>query len=200
MDIQAYIESGVLQDYCLGILTEAEGLEVEQYVSVYPEIKKELRAYQQALEQYAIDFAARTNVADVKTKTLDVLDNLLKEKTHTEGLPLLNRFSTREHWLRVVKPMIPETLEEDMFVKVLRNDEQVFQTILWLKTAYPDEIHDDLKECFMILEGECECYMGDEIIRLGPGGFFDVPLHVHHDVKVTKGPVLAIIQRLKVAS
>ena len=51
----------------------------------------------------------------------------------------------------------------------------------------------------MILEGECDCYVEDNVISLGPGDFFQVPLDVHHDVRVTRGPVLAIIQRLKTA-
>jgi mannose-6-phosphate isomerase-like protein (cupin superfamily) len=200
MDIQAYIESGILQDYCLGVLSETEAQQVEQQAAIYPMIKKEIRSYQQALERYAIDFAPAMPPPGTKTRILDILDNLSKEKNTADGLPLLNRFSAREHWLRIVKPLIPEALEEDILVKVLRDDEQVFQTIVWIKNAYPDEVHDDIRECFMVLEGECECFAGDEVIRLGPGGFFDVPLHTHHDVKVINGPVLAVVQRLKIAS
>ncbi|MEP6845942.1 MAG: hypothetical protein ABI861_08055 [Panacibacter sp.] len=102
-------------------------------------------------------------------------------------------------WFGLVKPMLPATLEEEMFIKILRNDKQVMQSIVWLKNEYPDEVHDNLKECFIVLEGECECHIGGKVIKLGPGGFLDIPLYQHLDVVVTKGPVLAVVQRLKVA-
>jgi mannose-6-phosphate isomerase-like protein (cupin superfamily) len=200
MDIQAYIETGILQDYCLGFLTEAEMKEVELKAFTYPELQKEIFAYQQALERYAMDFSFTVPPANLKADTLGILDNLLKEQNaHAQDLPLLNKYAVRENWLSVIKPLLPLELKGEMFTKVLRNDEQVFQTIIWTKVDYPDEVHDDLKESFMVLEGECECFFGSEVIKLGPGGFFDVPMHTHHDVRIINGPVLAVMQRLKVA-
>jgi len=200
MDIQAYIDSGLLQDYSLGILSLEEAQAVESMADKYPEIRAAIRAYQLSIEQYANEFRKELP-AGLKERTLDLLDNLQMEKLGIgTPFPLLNKYATRENWLRMIKPIIPEALQGDMYSKVLRDDEKVFQTVLWLQTDYPDEVHDDLNECFMILEGECECHVGGEIIKLGPGGFFEVPLHKHHDVKVTRGPVLAIIQRLKASA
>lgn len=197
MDVKAYIESGIIQDYCLGLLNKEDMQKVEQLAAQYSDIQAEINSYQQALEQYVMDFV-RVVPDDFKSETLDILDNLSKESNGLiNDLPLLNRYSTPENWLRVVKPLLPAQLEKDLFFKVLRDDERVFQLVLWTKTDYPDEVHEDIKECFMILEGECDCYVGDEIIRLGPGGYLDVPMYTHHDVKVVKGPVLAIVQRLK---
>lgn len=200
MDTQAYIDSGVLQDYCLGLL-DAEGMkQVDKNASDFPEIKSALRSFQLSLEQYAGAFSKELP-AGLKEKTLSLLDNLSLEKNAAaDKFPLLNRFATRENWLRIIKPLLPDELKGNMFSKILRDDAQVFQTVLWLKTDYPDEVHDDLNECFMILEGECECHVEGKVIKLGPGGFFDVPLHAHHDVKVTRGPVLAVIQRLKASA
>jgi mannose-6-phosphate isomerase-like protein (cupin superfamily) len=199
MDVKAYKDSGVIQDYCLGLLGKEEMQQVEQYAAQYPELQEEINSYQQALEGYAMDFAQAAPV-NLKAKTLDLLDNLSKENHgQVDNLPLLNQFSARENWLRIVEPLLPATLEEDSFIKVLRDDEKVFQTIFWSKVDYPDEVHGDEKESFLILLGECECCVGGELIRLGPGGYLDVPMHVHHDVRVVSGPVLAIVQRLKIA-
>lgn len=198
MDIQTYLETGILQDYCLGFLSEAQMKEVDLKATVYPELQKEILAFQRTLELYAMDFSFIAPPANLKATTLGILDNLQKEENaHIQDLPLLNKFAVRENWLKVIKPLLPAELKKEMYAKVLRDDAQVFQTILWTKVDYPDEVHDDLKECFMILEGECECCFENEVIKLGPGGFFDVPMHTHHDVKIIKGPVLAIIQRLK---
>ncbi|TAI48518.1 anti-sigma factor [Flagellimonas allohymeniacidonis] len=42
MDTKAYIESGIIELYVAGQLTEKENLEVARYARMYPEIKKEI--------------------------------------------------------------------------------------------------------------------------------------------------------------
>lgn len=54
MNIEAYISSGKLEEYLLGLLSDGEAREVEQVVAAYPEIRKELNAMEDALTQYAI--------------------------------------------------------------------------------------------------------------------------------------------------
>ncbi len=52
-DLKAYIESGVLELYVLGDLTEAERLEVELMLSKHPELKNEVFEIEKALEKYS---------------------------------------------------------------------------------------------------------------------------------------------------
>lgn len=198
MDTKAYIASGIIEDYCLGILTEIEMQEVELLAAADPMIQSEITAHQQALEKYAIEFA-KLPPPSLKQKTQSLLDNLLTEETAlVTKLPILNKYTDSKHWLSIVKPLLPKQLGDDMFVHVLQDTEEVEQLLIWTRIDYPDEVHTFEKECFMILEGECECFIGsDTVIRLGAGGFLDIPMHEHHDVKIVKGPVLAIVQRLK---
>lgn len=53
MDTQQYIESGVLEEYALGILPEAERAEVERLAALHPEIRHELDAIVIGLDAYA---------------------------------------------------------------------------------------------------------------------------------------------------
>ena len=53
MDIKKYIESGVLEHYLLGLLSEKEAQEVERLASEYPEIRVELNAMEESLEGFA---------------------------------------------------------------------------------------------------------------------------------------------------
>ncbi|UOQ70554.1 hypothetical protein [Hymenobacter cellulosilyticus] len=53
MNIQEYIESGILEEYALGVLDEAQRAEVERYAAEYPEVRQELDLVQQGLESYA---------------------------------------------------------------------------------------------------------------------------------------------------
>lgn len=54
MNIQAYIESGILEEYVLGTVTPQEKQEVECMSHIYPEIKEELLRTENALEEYAL--------------------------------------------------------------------------------------------------------------------------------------------------
>lgn len=49
MDVQAYIESGMLEAYVLGALTESERAEVEALIAVYPELAEEVAAIEETM-------------------------------------------------------------------------------------------------------------------------------------------------------
>ncbi len=199
MNHRAYIASGIIEDYCLGTLSEEESKAVEERAQRYPEIKREIDAFMYTLERYALD-SAHNNAEHIRNKTLKLLDNLrLEYEANIDALPLLNKYADHKNWLRIVKPLLPEKLDRTMFIQELRNDNNISQTLIWTAVDYPDEVHDDVEECFIILEGKCRCYIEDEVVELGPGGFLEIPLYKHHDVQVLEHPVLAVVQRVRVA-
>jgi mannose-6-phosphate isomerase-like protein (cupin superfamily) len=197
MNVQDYIASGILQEYCLGLLTEEEKSIVEYNCRLYPEIKAELEACQAGLDHYAQQFSTPPDPT-LKHTIWNLLENVNREESGLAALPVLNKFADRQNWLRMIKPLLPAKLEQDLLVKLIRDDGQITQVILWSKVDYPEEVHDDLQECFLILEGECECYVDDEVFRLSAGGYFEIPLHAAHSVKILSPQVLAVVQRCKV--
>lgn len=52
MNIGDYITSGILQDYCLGLLTVEEERKVETMCHDYPAVAKELHLLRQTLDKY----------------------------------------------------------------------------------------------------------------------------------------------------
>jgi hypothetical protein len=52
MNTGDYITSGILQDFCLGLLTNEEEINVEAMCHAYPQVARELRLLRQALEKY----------------------------------------------------------------------------------------------------------------------------------------------------
>ena len=54
MNIKAYIESGVIESYVLGMADTQEAAELEQMVSQYPEVQQAIDAFETALEQQAM--------------------------------------------------------------------------------------------------------------------------------------------------
>jgi mannose-6-phosphate isomerase-like protein (cupin superfamily) len=185
MNVQEYIVSGILQEYCLGLLSEKEKEVVERNCRQYPAI------------QAALD-ACRRQAPDpaLKETIWNLVENVNREEKGLEGLPVLNRFSERDTWLKMVQPFLPGKLEQDLFVRTIRDDAGCTQFVLWTKIDIPEEVHEDVQECFIVLDGKCECYVGDEVFRLSAGGFFEIPLHVPHRVKIISSDVLAVVQRM----
>lgn len=199
MNKEEYISSGLIEDYCLGILDEKQMSAIEQAAAEHTEIKQKIKSFQQSLEQYAFEFS-KTPAETLKNKIFSVIDNLALEEDHKKGkLPLISKFSNTENWLRIVASLIPEKLEEPMFVREIGNENGVEHMVIWTKVPYPDEVHIDEHESFIVLKGRCRCTIGDEVIELGPGGYLSIPLYKHHDVEIIEGPVLAVVQRVKVA-
>lgn len=69
MDIRAYIESGILESYVMGLATDAEKREVEKYAAEFPEIKRELLAIEMAMNEYA-KLHQKTPPPSVKEKVM----------------------------------------------------------------------------------------------------------------------------------
>src|SRR5690242_3785438 len=140
MDLNAYITSGIIEDYCLGILSQEESNDVLQQAQLHPEIQQAITDCIRSLKEYAID-ASLTPPANAKQNILRLLDNLqLEEEKNIHHLPLINQYTDHNNWLHIVQPVLPETLKEEMFVRELRNDDKVWQTIIWTAIDYPDEV------------------------------------------------------------
>lgn len=71
-NLKAYIESGVLELYVLGDLSPEETLQVEEMASQNPEVRDEIAAIEEAMEQYAMQNAVEPS-ADVETRLFEKL-------------------------------------------------------------------------------------------------------------------------------
>jgi hypothetical protein len=55
MNVQAYINSGVIEDYCLDVLSPEERRSVAHNASLYPEIQTAIEKNELALKRYVED-------------------------------------------------------------------------------------------------------------------------------------------------
>lgn len=83
MDIQAYISSGIIENYVLGATTPEENAEVERLAQEHPEIQQEIDANKHALLAYVLDFAEEPP-ADIRDKVLHKLDQLAAAEQEAE--------------------------------------------------------------------------------------------------------------------
>jgi hypothetical protein len=74
MDVQAYLNSGVIEDYCLGLLEPERREEVAQYALKYTQIKDAIAAYEYALKRFVEDTGTPFNSSSaIKEELLNVL-------------------------------------------------------------------------------------------------------------------------------
>ena len=198
MNIEEYINSGVLYDYCTNTLSAVQRTEVEQVCAQYPEVKRELLQMQQAFEKFA-ESTAKFPGEKIKEEIWGTLDNINKEKAgDLNDLPVINKYSDYTRWKRIVMPLMPKEIPQEPVITPIRNSNGVMQILMIGRTGVEDETHEHERESFLVLEGECECYIGDNVYRLGPGGFIEIPMYEHHNVKVLSDYVVAVMQHIAI--
>lgn len=195
------ISSGILELYVLGETNPQENKMIEEMATAHEEVHEEIHAIELALENFAEANAVEPDptVRPFLMSTIDFLDRMAKGETFTPA-PLLNENSVASdysEWLDREDMVVEEDLE-DVYAKILDHSKGVITAIVWIKTMAPEEIHDREYERFLILEGTCSFYIGNEIFNLVPGDYLSVPLHKKHYLNVTsEKPCKAILQRVR---
>ena len=148
---------------------------------------------------------------DLREKILEKMNRLnAKEKARSklslEKLPILSAESHHLDWKEVVASIPTPDLAENVHLHPLVSDGSRELFVMWAQGTIPEEVHDDLLESFMILEGSCECHItgadgNSRIVRLGEGDFIEMQLHEKHDIVITSlKPGKAILQRIKLSA
>lgn len=199
MNLQAYIESGILEMYALDQLDFHEREEVERMIFVFPEIRNELANIQNTLEIYAASQAIQPHPR-VKEKIKASISRFEKDMDLSlQNLPLISNCSDHKKWLALVEIMIPWEIEKDnIFTRILQQSEKVVQMLVVSSTDIGDEVHVKTHESFLILKGRCKCTVGNNVRFMEAGDFMSIPLYEHHHVEILSDRVVAILQKVAV--
>ena len=198
MNVQEYIESGVLHDYCMNVLSDRERAKVEKMCIRHACVQEELLHMQKSLENFTRN-TTRWPSAEIKESIWHALENINKEKIgDLFDLPVISKYSDHRHWKRIVKPFLPEELKHDRVINTIREYGGIKQMLIISRTDVEEETHENERESFIILEGECECYIGNKVIHLSQGGFIEIPMFTQHNVKVLTPHVMAVLQHVAV--
>lgn len=82
IDIQEYIDSGVLELYVYGTLSEAESLEVSRLVALHPELKTEV----ERIEKVLLELSAAT--APETSSRFDAIQKRIQSQNEDDVIPL----------------------------------------------------------------------------------------------------------------
>ena len=195
MDIQEYIYSGVLEQYCLGLLNEQERAFVIEMSLLYPEVKRELNNIQMAFEYFAQNDAAHPESGHHHKPGPVFKKSIL----NIQNLPEISAASDAASWLKCVEHLIPNSIEDDFSCHVLREDEHMSQMLIISRIDIPNESHQLISESFLILKGSCRCTIGNTDIELAKGDFVEIPLNVQHNIQLLSPYVVAVLQHKAIA-
>ena len=192
LDIQKYIDSGSLEQYCFELDNTLLANEIVALRLDHPEVGWELGEIELTIESFAESHAIKPK-AYLKNRIMAAL-NFAENRIDLDNLPPTAKYSNYESWLKAVEHLIPSEPFEDFFAHVLRQNEKIAQTLVITKQNVSDEVHADVSESFFILKGTCTCTVGKEIFILNEGDYLDIPLHTNHDIRIDSPYVVAILQ------
>ena len=201
--VTAFIESGILELYVIGAATPQEAETVEEMAAAHPEVREELETISQAMESYAQAHAVKpkSSVKPLIMASLDYMERMQQGELPASP-PVLTEESTAAdfaEWLNRPDMYLPDDAA-DIYAKIIGYTPAATTAIAWLKTQSDVEVHHDEYEKFLILQGTCQMFIGEEVYELKAGDFFDIPLHKPHQLRVTsEGPCKAILQRISVS-
>jgi mannose-6-phosphate isomerase-like protein (cupin superfamily) len=93
--------------------------------------------------------------------------------------------------------MVLPAENEGVFARIIGYTPEVITAIVWLKDYAPAEVHHNEYERFLIVEGSCDIFIGDEMHQLSPGDYLQIPLFADHRVVITSSiPCKVILQRV----
>lgn len=200
MDINAYLNSGIVQLYILGYASDDECREFESLMRIHPEIAAEFESHQKALAEVADEhpIAPHPNLKPLVLATFDYISRL--ENGEEQSFPpVLNEHSTIEDfqlWIERDDMVAPEDFDE-VHAKIITATPEMTCAMVWIKNMAPEEVHTDEYEKFLILEGSCTIVVGTEENKLVAGDYFAIPLYEDHKVIVTsEEPCVVILQRI----
>ncbi|MDB5001897.1 MAG: hypothetical protein JWQ34_122 [Mucilaginibacter sp.] len=192
MQIQEYINSGILEQYCLGLLTPSEQEAVLAMSALYPEVKKDLEEIELAMQRLALNNAI-TPKAELKQQIANLITTNDQAIT-LDNLPAISKYSNYQTWLQAIEHLIPNESIGDFFAYPLRHNDNIEQTLIVTQVDVPEESHSDIMESFLILKGQCVCTIGQHTYTLSAGDLLEIPLYTEHNVKLLTPQVIAILQ------
>lgn len=200
MELNEFINSGMMELYLIGALNTEEISLIERMRGLHPEINTELAKIENYIERGAIYNAVCPLERTDKKMALIFASLEAEQNMQLSQTPLISAFSNSDDWLKLVSPLLPKNHSGERLEKLLRHGNGVMQVLVISSSDIEEEIHDHLDESFLILEGTCVCTIGTSSFNMGPGDFMQIPLYLPHMVSITSTSVTAILQHIECAS
>lgn len=207
MSERNFIDSGIIEQYVLGLASPDEVAEVQRMAARFRAVQREIEIVEETLlifaqtQILAPHKSLKTNVLR-KISSLELIAQKGWEPINLANPPLLSVDSNYRAWAEAVAHIqLPDDFD-DLFLYPIRADERVEQFVAFVKFEVAEEVHLDVLESILLLSGSCECRIWREneparIVSLREGDLLELELGEIHDIRITsREPVKAIMQRV----
>ena len=197
MDIDGYIASGILENYCLGICSDEERTTVEQYSTTYPVIRKEIENIRLSLEDY---FKAK-GIRPAPSVKIAVMQSIYKQIAASDPSypPLIDGklpATMMVKWIAAKDIPKPEAGFENLYVADLPSTNEVTNFFVHAKYGHEEEMHEDFIEYLYVIRGSCTMDFDGEKRSYREGDIISIMPHIRHSATVTSNePMIALVQR-----
>lgn len=198
MSRSLHTDPGTVALYVMGLLSPEERKAVEAAAAENAALRAELDDAQEAMAILAIEQQVDPP-AGLRTAILEAVERAETEGRKAGRPPALHPGSLASDygaWLNDPRHVRPA---EAGPLHVIELDDRGgdLTALVWLTHGSPEEVHVDVIEKFLILEGACDITVGDEVHSLRPGSYLSIPLYVPHNVRITSAePCKILLQRL----
>lgn len=196
MELNEILESGLLELYVIGDLSEKENQMIENALIQFPSLKQEIHEIEKTFEAYALAHATEVPAtAKPMLLTLNNYNERLAQGEIPQNPPVLNqesKVSDYQEWLDRADLQEPDEYDS-MAGRIIGANEDKTTMIVWLKEGAPPEVHTDEIEKFLIVEGTCDITIGENKHSLKAGDYLEIPLFISHHVQVTSSMRCKII-------
>ena len=201
-EIDKFIDSGILNAYVLGQLSEREAAQVEEKAAAHPEIHRALTALQDGMNAYLSQYN-KAIPGHLKEKLKQQFDSMTKliqlnDDLRLDSFVAINESADYLLWNNITRLIEPPE-DYDVYMHDLYQDEAQSLALLWIKSKVPEEVHETVHERVLVLEGRCTGRLGDERVELQEGDFWRIPLHVPHTLEVHPGESVKLLLMRQVA-
>ncbi|MEM6963927.1 MAG: cupin domain-containing protein [Bacteroidota bacterium] len=204
MDVHAYLKSGIIERYCLGLTTPRETNELMAWCEEHPIIAKELKESEIALSAYLASFQTLPSTQSRRIVKHCIQENeawknakLFGEQMQLKEFINISRGTNPYNIRRIVKDLHPTAHYENMAHHALYAKDNYELSLVWIKKIVSMEKHSMLDERFLILEGKADCYIDKEIFAMEADDFIQIPPRSHRKVVVTSAtPAKVILSRV----
>jgi mannose-6-phosphate isomerase-like protein (cupin superfamily) len=191
MDITAYIASGIIEEYCLGLLDADTAAEVVAVSAQYPEIDRAIHDVRRELAP-----PVSPPPAALKGNIMALIAQLEEEKIiDPANPPLLHRHSDAAAWQLALRDCTPQFEYEGNAYHIVTERPEQRLCVVWVNHQLLEDGHEptEFRESFLILEGECECDFEGQVFQLRAGDYLDIPPHTRHIFRnISSEPLTAV--------
>jgi quercetin dioxygenase-like cupin family protein len=197
MNLREFIESGIIEMYCMGIASEEETVLVEKMAAAHEEVRKEIMEVNDALEKYS-SASEKSPAHILRNKILSGIIHAEEIKEFSFPPPIFNSsIYDWQNYIRENNITGPAEYESIHALDLPGNSTQTTYIVWAKKGAVVEESHDDEDEYLFMLKGYCSVTIDGKIGYYREGDLVYIPRNaVHRAEALSDEPMIVIGQRI----